>query len=203
MFMAPRDQCIRCWELDAVAAGNLDLAREALVPKLGATSEVCLAPLFDLEALQLREAVVEDVALAVVALVRARLGEELVAPLPLREALRPALGEDVRAAEREGEARRRRDQLGLDLGLLGLGGRGALREASRVAERRREDARHLDVRRRLAAPRHLGAHARRRRRGLLAEAPEGGRADGEGEDELHFYAGGDHDASPSTATNRV
>merc|ERR1719261_1971787 len=73
MFMAPRDQCIHCWELDAVAAGNLDLAREALVPELGSTSEVCLAPLFDLEALQLRETVVEDVALAVVALVRAAL----------------------------------------------------------------------------------------------------------------------------------
>merc|ERR1719261_1340285 len=95
MFMAPRDQCIRCWELDAVATGNLDLAREALVPELGATSEVCLAPLFDLEALQLREAVVEDVDLAVVALVRARLGEELVAPLPLGEPLGAAFGEDV------------------------------------------------------------------------------------------------------------
>ena len=70
-------------ELDAVAAGNLDLAREALVPELGATSEVCLAPLFDLEALQLREAVVEDVALAVVALVRARLDFWLVSYGPL------------------------------------------------------------------------------------------------------------------------
>ena len=95
---------------DAVAASDLDLAREALVPKLGATSEVCLAPLFDLEALQLRETVVVDVALAVVALVRARLGEELVAPLPLFEALGAALGEDVRAAERESEARRRGDE---------------------------------------------------------------------------------------------
>ena len=86
---------------DAVAAGDLDLAREALVAELGAAREVGLAALLDLGALELREAVVEDVALAVVALVRARLGEELVAPLPLREALGLALGEDVRAAERE------------------------------------------------------------------------------------------------------
>merc|ERR1719409_212947 len=132
--MAPRDQCIRCWELDAVAAGNLDLAREALVPELGATSEVCLAPLFDLEALRLREAVVEDVALAVVALVRTRLGEELVAPLPLFEALGAAFGEDVRAAERERKAGRRGDQLGLGRGLLGRGALGLLPGAPGVAE---------------------------------------------------------------------
>merc|ERR1719261_795396 len=184
MFMAPRDQCIHCWELDAVAAGNLDLAREALVPELGATSEVCLAPLFDLEALQLREAVVEDVALAVVALVRTRLGEDLVAPLPLGEPLGAAFGEDVRAAERKCKAGGSGDQLGLGLRLLGLGARGALREAPRVAERRREDLGHLDVCDGLAALRHLAA-ARRRRRGGLAEAPERGRADGEREDELH------------------
>ena len=95
---------------DAAAASDLDLAREALVAELGAAREVGLAALLDLGALELREAVVEDVALAVVALVRARLGEELVAPLPLREALRLALGEDVRAAERESEARRRGDE---------------------------------------------------------------------------------------------
>ena len=95
---------------DAVAARNLDLAREALVAELGAAREGRLAALLDLGALQLREAVVEDVALAVVALVRARLGEELVAPLPLFEALGAALGEDVRAAERESEARRRGDE---------------------------------------------------------------------------------------------
>ena len=95
---------------DAVAASHLYLAREALVAELGAAREVGLAALLDLGALELREAVVEDVALAVVALVRARLGEELVAPLPLREALRLALGEDVRAAERESEARRRGDE---------------------------------------------------------------------------------------------
>merc|ERR1719409_1111063 len=175
--MAPRDQCIRCWELDAVAAGNLDLAREALVPELGATSEVCLAPLFDLEALQLRETVVEDVALAVVALVRTRLGEELVAPLPLGEPLGAAFGEDVRAAERKCKAGRGGDQLRLGLGLLSLGARGALLEAPGVAERRREDLGHLDVCDGLTALCHLAA-ARRRRRGL-AEAPERGRADGE------------------------
>merc|ERR1719261_2095961 len=187
MFMAPRDQWIHCWELDAVAASSLDLAREALVPKLGATSEVCLAPLFDLEALQLRETVVEDVALAVVALVRARLGEELVAPLPLGEPLGAAFGEDVWAAERERKAGRRGDQLGLGLGLLGFSASGALREASGVAERRREDLGHLDVGDGLAALGHLvPAAARRRRRGGLAEAPECGRADGgEREDELH------------------
>ena len=95
---------------DAVPARNLDLAREALVPELGASGKVSLPTLLDLGALQLREAVVEDVALAVVALVRARLGEELVAPLPLFEALGAALGEDVRAAERESEARRRGDE---------------------------------------------------------------------------------------------
>merc|ERR1719409_525201 len=185
--MAPRDQCIRCWELDAVAAGNLDLAREALVPELGATSEVCLAPLFDLEALQLRETVVEDVALAVVALVRTHLGEELVAPLPLGEPLGAAFGEDVRAAERKGKACRGGDQLRLGLGLLSLGARGALLEAPRVAERRREDLGHLDLRQSLAALRHLvPTTARRRRRGGLAEAPERGRADGESEDELHL-----------------
>merc|ERR1719409_1240686 len=184
--MAPRDQCIRCWELDAVAAGNLDLAREALVPKLGATSEVCLAPLFDLEALQLREAVVEDVALAVVALVRTRLGEELVAPLPLGEPLGAAFGEDVRAAERERKAGRRGDQLGLGRGLLGLSTSGSFLEAPGVAERRREDLGHLDVCDGLAALRHL-ATTRRRRRCGLAEAPERGRADGgESEDELHL-----------------
>merc|ERR1719261_1040988 len=132
MFMAPRDQCINCWELDAVAAGNLDLAREALVPELGATSEVCLAPLLDLEALQLRETVVEDVALAVVALV---------------QALGATFGEDVRAAERERKAGRRGDQLGLGGGLLGLSTSGSFLEAPGVAERRREDLGHLDVRR--------------------------------------------------------
>ena len=75
---------------------HLDLAREALVAQLRAAREVRLAALLDLGALELRETVVEDVALAVVALVRARLGEELVAPLPLGEALGLALGEDVR-----------------------------------------------------------------------------------------------------------
>ena len=58
---------------DAVAASNLDLAREALVPELGAAGQVGLAALLDLGSLQLRETVVVDVALAVVALVRARL----------------------------------------------------------------------------------------------------------------------------------
>ena len=95
---------------DAVAASNLDLAREALVPELGAAGQVGLAARLDLGALQHCETVVVDVALAVVALVRARLGEELVAPLPLFEALGAALGEDVRAAERESEARRRGDE---------------------------------------------------------------------------------------------
>ena len=58
---------------DAVAASDLDLAREALVAQLRAAREVRFAALLDLGALELREAVVEDVALAVVALVRARL----------------------------------------------------------------------------------------------------------------------------------
>ena len=39
----------------AVTAGDLDLAREALVAELGAAREVGLAALLDLGALQLRE----------------------------------------------------------------------------------------------------------------------------------------------------
>ena len=80
---------------DAVPASNLDLAREALVPELGAAGQVGLAARLDLGALQHCETVVVDVALAVVALVRARLGEELVRPLPLGEPLGAAFGEDV------------------------------------------------------------------------------------------------------------
>ena len=120
------------------------------------------AALLDLGPLQLREAVVEDVALAVVALVRARLGEELVAPLPLFEALGAAFGEDVRAAEREMQSVPAWGSIGPRPrpSWPRRAGRRSWRRipaAPGVAERRREDLGHLDVCDGLAALRHLAA----------------------------------------------
>ena len=73
------------------AEADLDLAVEALVAELGAAREEAVLARRDLVALEDREAVVEVVAGAVVAVVGARLGEELGGPLPLGLALGGAL----------------------------------------------------------------------------------------------------------------